>query len=168
MYKTFDKVFQLMKDSFPENEYRCYENQKNLIKNPLYKLITKMDSQGNLIGFIAAWDTKDFSFIEHFAVNSKLRSQGIGSKMLQNFIKNSLKPIVLEVEEPKNEISKKRILFYEKNGFLINNFKYFQMPLRENASPIPMNIMSYPTTLNKEDFENIKSKILKTVYCIKT
>ncbi len=168
MYKTFDKVFQLIKESFPENEYRCYEKQKNLIKNPLYKLITQMDSQDNLIGFIATWNTKDFSFIEHFAVSSKLRGQGIGSKMLQNFIKYSLKPIILEVEEPKNEISKKRILFYEKNGFFMNNFPYFQMPLRENASPVPMNIMSYPEKLNKENFENIISKILKIVYCVKT
>lgn len=167
MEKTFEKVFKLMKQSFPKEEYRSYEAQKSLIKNPLYHLITNTDSNGNLIGFIAAWDMINFSFIEHFAIDPCLRGNGIGSKMLKSFVNKFLHPIILEVEVPYDSTSKKRVLFYERNGFLINNFEYFQVPLRKNALPIPMNLMSYPDILSKEEFQKIKTTIHTTVYGIK-
>ena len=166
MEEIFSKVYELMKQSFPEEEYRNYNQQKNLINNPYYKLITKINPSGELVGFIASWQMDDFSFIEHFAVNPNMRGKGIGSEMLQNFIENSPKPILLEVELPRDNITQKRISFYTRHGFSVNKFKYFQMPLRENSSPIEMHIMSFPTILEEKEFEKMKSIIYKKIYDI--
>ena len=95
-----------------------------------------------------------------------MRGKGIGSEMLKDFIKNSTHPIILEVELPNNEMSVRRIKFYEKLGFVLNYFKYYQMPLRNNCKPMEMYIMSYPKALILEEFESIKNSIYKTVYSI--
>ena len=34
----FDKVFEILKDSFPKEEYRTYEEQKKLLDNPFYTI----------------------------------------------------------------------------------------------------------------------------------
>mgnify|MGYP002769018963 CR=1 FL=1 len=164
MKDKFDKVFELMQASFPEDEYRDYNSQKQLLSIPCYRLITKMDSDDNLVGFIATWQTENFSFIEHFAVNPNLRGKGIGSEMLKDFIKNSSKPIILEVELPTDIISKKRISFYKRHGFVLNEFKYFQMPLRKDSQPIQLYLMSLPKPLKEEEFEKIKSSIHQKIY----
>ena len=39
----FDKVFKLMKESFPESEYQTYEKQQKLLNTKEYKILTKYD-----------------------------------------------------------------------------------------------------------------------------
>lgn len=165
MSEIFDEVFKLMEISFPKEEYRSYEDQKKLLDIPMYSITTKIEN-GNLIGFICSWKTDNFSFIEHFAVNPLMRGKGVGSKMLNEFINNSAHPIILEVELPDNEMNIRRIKFYQKFGFILNNFKYYQMPLRKGFKPIEMNLMSYPKILNADDFENTKTTIHKNIYSI--
>ena len=166
MSEIFDEVFKLMEKSFPKEEYREYKEQKQLLYKPEYSLTTKKDEDNNLLGFISSWKIDKFIFIEHFAVNPLMRGKGIGSEMLKDFIKNSNSPIILEVEIPSSEMSIRRIKFYEKLGFILNNFKYYQMPLRNNSKPIEMYIMSYPKSLTPENFENIKNLIYKLVYLV--
>lgn len=166
MSEIFDKIFKLMEESFPEEEYREYKEQKKLLYKPEYSIITKKDKEDNLLGFISSWKIDKFNFIEHFAVNPSMRGKGIGSEMLKDFIKNSTHPIILEVELPNNEMSIRRIKFYEKLGFVLNHFKYHQMPLRKNCNPIEMYIMSYPKALTLEEFKSIKNSIYKIVYPI--
>lgn len=166
MSEIFDKIFKLMEESFPKEEYRDYKEQKKLLCKPEYSIITKMDENNNLLGFISSWKTDEFNFIEHFAISPSMRGKGIGSKMLKDFIKNSTRPIVLEVELPSSEMNVRRIKFYEKLGFVLNHFKYYQMPLRKNYQPIEMYIMSYPKSLMTEEFESIRNSIYKTIYSI--
>ena len=69
MTDHFEEAFELMQKSFPENEYRTKENQKKLLKNPMYKLDVKTDETGKTIAFIASWEFPKFLFIEHLAVD---------------------------------------------------------------------------------------------------
>ncbi len=163
--KNFEKIFGLMQTSFPENEFRTFENQKNLLKNPHYKIITKENEKNDIIAFLAFWSFENFNFIEHLAVDPSCRGKGTGTKIVSDFIKeNSSKPIILEIEPPTDEISIKRLKFYEKLGFKLNNYEYFQIPLRENQTPFKLNLMSYPEKLTPEEFENIKNKIHSKAY----
>ncbi len=164
MDKNFESIFNLMKISFPEDEYRTYENQKKILENEKYSVIVKKDEKENLIGFISFWKLDGFNFIEHFAVDPNTRGQGIGSKMIKDFVNKSEKPTILEVELPENEISKKRIKFYEKNGFFLNSYEYFQKPLRKNSKPQKMYLMSYPKEINNEQFLKVRKEIYENVY----
>lgn len=164
MNKNFDKIFSLMQASFPEEEFRDYEGQKKLLDNPKYRVIARFSGSEDLVGFISFWSLDGFNFIEHFAVNPSQRGQGAGSKMLKEFIKDSSKPIVLEVEIPKNEMAERRIGFYERNGFLLNTFDYYQKPLRPQFSEVKLYLMSYPKKLSNKEFEQVKNEIYNNVY----
>ncbi len=164
MTSHFEEVFKLMEKSFPKNEYRAKENQKKLLKNPMYKLDVKTDESGKTIAFIASWDFPKFLFIEHLAVDPSCRGKGMGSKIMKDFINNSKKPIVLEIEIPNDEISIKRKNFYEKLGFKLNNHEYYQLPLRKGDKPMKLNLMSYPNEIPDETFEIIENIIQSYVY----
>ena len=164
MTDHFEEAFELMQKSFPENEYRTKENQKKLLKNPMYKLDVKTDETGKTIAFIASWEFPKFLFIEHLAVDPCCRGKGMGSKIMKEFINNSKKPIILEIEIPKDEISIKRKKFYEKLGFKLNNNQYFQLPLRKGDKPMKMNLMSYPEKISDENFGTVEAIIQNFVY----
>ncbi len=166
MYELFDDIFALMETAFPKEEYRSYEEQKKLLKNPYYYITAKLNEKDKLIGFICSWQTPNFSFIEHFVIRKSERGKGIGSVMLKEFINSVNSPVILEVEFPKDELSFRRIGFYERSGFIKNDFEYYQMPLREGANPIKMYLMSYPRALDKKEFEEIKKCIYNKIYLI--
>lgn len=161
---NFEDVFNLMQKSFPETEYRTYENQKKLLNDPRYKIFEFRDDAKNLIAFMAVWNFETFRFIEHLAVSPKCRGMGTGSKIMKDFIAKSNSKIVLEIEIPNDETSKKRLRFYEKLGFKMNNLDHIQPPLREGAPTIKLNILSYPEKLSANEFKNIQNKLYSDVY----
>lgn len=164
MIEKFDEIYDLMKISFPENEYRTYENQKKLLNRKEYKIITKEDEKGNVIAFISLWSFPKFDFLEHFAVSPDCRGGGVGSQMMKNLMQKTNKLIVLEIEIPRDEMSIKRLHFYERLGFKLNEQEYYQPPLRENAKPLKLNLMSYPEKLSNEQFELIKDQLHQKTY----
>lgn len=153
-----------MQISFPENEYRTYANQKTLLKNPKYHIITKENEQQKTVAFLAFWTFDEFNFMEHLAVSPTCRGKGTGTKLVSEFISDNFKPIILEIEPPLDNISIKRMEFYKRLGFKLNEYQYFQMPLRKNDSPSELKIMSYPDKLKEEEFENAKNTIYHEVY----
>lgn len=161
---NFNAVFSLMQRSFPKNEYRSYENQKKLLENKHYKIIPYFGGDNELLGFAAVWEFEFFKFVEHIAVSEKCRGMGIGSKIMRDIIEKSDVDIILEIEPPNDEMSKKRLHFYEKLGFKCNDFGYFQLPLNKNDKPIPLKILSYPQAINEEKFKKIKKIIYSNVY----
>lgn len=163
--KNFEQIFSLMEISFPKNEFRTFENQKKLLQNPYYNIITQENEKNDVIAFLAFWSFNTFNFIEHLAVSPLCRGKGTGTKIMNDFInKNSSKSIVLEIEPPSDEITVKRLKFYERLGFKLNNYEYYQLPLRENDSKARLNIMSYPQKLSPSEFQIIKTKIYTEVY----
>ena len=126
--REFDKIFALMEVSFPESERRTYAGQKELLANQHYRLITETDNNNQIFAFLAAWEFPLFRFVEHIAVDPIMRGSGLGGKMMTKYMKESIKPILLEVEHPDTELAQRRIGFYERLGFHLNPFEYVQLP----------------------------------------
>lgn len=158
----FDEMYAIMESSFPLDEYRTYDEQKALFENEYYSVYVKKED--DVKGFIAVWDFPDFLFIEHFAVNPDYRNQGIGAQLLKELISDYDKPSCLEVEPPDDEMKKRRIGFYERNGFFLNEYPYMQPPISKGKNPVPLMIMSSGKSLSKEAFENVKNNLYKKVY----
>ena len=161
--KIFEQMYALLQSSFLREEYRDYERQKMLLNKEIYEVLLVLSGE-TVVGMTAFWHLSDFVFIEHLVVNKDERSKGIGSKMLQKIKEYTSGSVILEVELPYNEINRKRIGFYERNGFVYNNFEYFQKPLNQGDEPLPLRIMSYPNELSEEKFENIRKRLVKGVY----
>lgn len=161
--EQFESFYQLMKDSFPSDEYRPYQTQRALLSHPHYQIyVYKKDQE--LAAFFAAWEGPDFIFLEHFAVKASLRDGGLGSKLLQAFLKQQAKPIVLEIEPPEGEIEKRRVSFYERNGFRLSQRGYVQPALAKGKNPVSLVLMSYPKPLNEQAYQSFKNWVFKHVY----
>ena len=135
MQKDFDKVFQMIETSFPEDEYRTYDEQKALLDKKTYEIYILPDSDDNTIkAFIAVWKFDSFAFIEHFAVNPRYRNAGIGSEFLNEFVRMQGKMICLEVEPPNSEMSSRRISFYQRNHFFLNQYHIHSPPFQQEEN----------------------------------
>lgn len=161
---TFHQVYALMEQSFPLIEYRTYEQQQQLLRDPRYRLLTEYNEQGELTAFLAGWEFEAFRYVENIAVSPHIRGGGIGKRLMQRFMQQSDLPVVLEVELPEDEIKQRRIGFYERLGFHLAQFDYIQPPLRAQQSDLPLYMMSYPAPLTLGQFESVKSQLYRDVY----
>lgn len=161
----FDRTFSLLEESFPIDEYRPREAQKALLHEPRYTAYILPDSESeNLKALITVWQLEDFAFIEHFAVNPKYRNQGIGSAVLQEIAGLLPCQICLEVELPETEFAKRRIDFYQRNGFFLNDYPYMQPPYSKGKKPVPLRLMTSGSTIPPARFAAIKQALWETVY----
>lgn len=160
--KDFDDIYIIMREAFPTDERRAKEHQKSIMENKLYSILG-IRNEEELIGFLAFWNLKDVIFIEHLAVKNSYRNKKIGKGLLQYFLKINKKKIILEVEPPEDELKKRRIEFYKRCGFVLNDYDYMQPSYEKWQKSIPLNIMSYPDKINKKIFIN---DLYKEVYGI--
>lgn len=161
----FDTIFSIMEESFPIDEYRPYDEQKALLYDSKYHIYVLPDSNKEALrAFIAVWQLDDFAFIEHFAVNPVYRNQGLGSLILQEISGLLQCQICLEVELPQTDFARRRIGFYKRNGFYLNDYSYTQPPISAGRKPIPLFIMTSGEGISEERFEFMKQIIYREVY----
>jgi len=148
----FKKVWNLYKKSFPSEERRQLRTQRKIMDNPLYhfEIVTNND---RFIGFILWWDFENIRYIEHLAILPQLRGKSYGQHILKKFTSKSDTPILLEVEHPYTEINKRRICFYQRIGFVINECEYKQPPHKKCGNYVPLILMTYPDVILKNDIE---------------
>ena len=173
----FSEIYRIMQASFSDDEYRPYDEQLALFEEPEYRIYYMpaigMERVGNhstgnstmhAAGFLAVWEFESFTYIEHFAVDPALRNSGTGSAMLQELVRKYQKQICLEVELPEDELTRRRIGFYERNGFVFNEYPYIQPPISKGKSPVPLRIMTYGSAITQDTFEEMKRVLYQRVY----
>lgn len=160
----FDDFFELMKEAFPSIERRNYQDQKELLDESEYEIIVNKNGKHRINAFLANWIFNGFNFIEHFAVANELRGHGLGSLMLKDYLSKSNKLIFLEVELPEDKISMRRIEFYERLGFYLNDFYYLQPPMQKHHDFLQLKVMSYPRCVDKLEFVKFKNIVYDKVY----
>lgn len=165
----FEQVYRIMKSSFPPDEHRPYEEQQELMENLNYQIYVAKETDNflEIQGFMAVWQFEDLSFIEHFAVDGKYRNTGLGSRMLQEIMEHLGGRICLEVELPDNDIAKRRIQFYERNGLYYNDYPYIQPAISKGRNPIPLRIMTSGGAISEDEYEEIKDTLYREVYKLK-
>ena len=160
--EAFEKVFNKMTDAFPYEERRSPNAQKRCMSDNRFNFFRILHGNED-VGFISLWEFSDYVYIEHLAIDSDKRSGGYGSKTL-NEIKNMYdKKIILEAEAPETEQQKKRINFYDRAGFKVNNYVYEQ-PSYHGGDGVPLMILSYPDFISKEEFNLFVTETKNSVY----
>ena len=159
-------IYDVLKASFPYNERRAKYDVKNLLKNKR-EVFLKIIFNGKIIGVIAYRDVDKIRFFEYFAISPEFRSKGIGSIALEKFIADfsvtTLDTLVLEVERPTDDVKKRRIAFYNRFGFRLNDYDYNQ-PNYHTGRPVGMFLMTYKKELSFTDFNIVKEVLYKNVY----
>lgn len=155
-----EKIYQSYLTAFPENERRSDKQFLALFKNPNASIQT-ISLDGENVGYLVLWNLSEFLYIEHFEVLPDFRGQNMGSQVMQNLCKEYSR-IVLEVEpEDLDEMAKRRIEFYQRNGFVISDKSYIQPSYGPGKSELNLYLM---TSWNCEDSNRIKEELYDIVY----
>jgi len=131
---NFGSVWDIFENEFPQEERRIKDQHVAIFQNHNYFLRGYKNTKGVTVGFISYWLLNENQiFIEHFAIKKDFQSHGYGSKIISKFIQemNDFN-IFLEVEDPlyhkDKKTCEKRIAFYKKNGFVLNEHLKYQQP----------------------------------------
>ena len=162
---TFDEVFAIMQASFPLDEYRPCDEQHALLADARYRLHT-ITENGHAVAFAATWNFDSFLFVEHLAVSPHCRNRGLGAALLAR-LQAAHKRLCLEVELPENELSRRRIGFYERCGFTFNEYPYTQPPISRGRAPVPLRLMSTDGPLTPAEFTAVRDTLYHEVYHVK-
>lgn len=160
-YQLMEK---LLTDSFPEEEYRDLPELRTFTKNKGIFHNNLIYDNGTFIGLITYWDFGRFYYVEHFAILPEMRNHGYGKTVLEKTKELLHLPIVLEVECPTEEMARRRIKFYERQGFVLWKHEYMQPPYRPGGDGLPLLLMAYGNLNEPQDFATIEKAIHKEVY----
>ena len=160
----FAEFWDIYSTSFPINERRVSNQQTDVFEKQEYQVDTYL-SNNHVIGFIAFWTTKDFIFIEHLAIAPEVRSKGLGSAILKPFIEREPIPVILEIEPPINDLTRRRLKFYESLGFIQNDHLHFQPPYHTSDQPLHLVILTYPYQINADLYFQFSQFQKNTVMC---
>lgn len=163
--EAFDQVYRIMEQSFPPDEYRPYQEQSALLENPRYTIYVCPDSQtAQVKAFASVWQLEAWFYVEHFAVDPACRNEGLGAAMLQELCACLPGRIYLEVERPDCELARRRIGFYQRNGFFLNEYPYIQPPISTGRSAIPLLIMTTGGVISEKTFQQLRQLLYRHVY----
>lgn len=160
-----DDLKQIYISSFPFDERREWHELKGLIYHPQFCLNQVVEAQ-QLIGLISIWNLSYFTFIEHLALRESDQGKGIGTQILQQLIEQKATRVVVEVEEPTTESTRRRITFYARLGFSVCEDIYWQPPYSPDKSIVKMMLMSFPDKILPLEFIEIKKQLYRVVYQI--
>ena len=68
------------------------------------------------------------------------------------------------MEPPEDELKSRRIEFYRRNGFYLNDYAYTQPPLSKGKKPLSLKIMTSHESVDEAHFNKIKALLYKYVY----
>ncbi len=163
--------------AFPEAERREVDEWLRLpAAKPLFHPCA-LTAGGRFAGILTSWHfpARDgrhgeapapaFRYIEHFATLPQLRGKGLGSAALAAYREAAAGvPVVVEVELPEDETSRRRVDFYRRNGFALLSRPYTQPPYRPGGESLPLAIMSTDPTFAETHYAHIVSTLRREVY----
>jgi GNAT superfamily N-acetyltransferase len=145
--------------TFPVDERRN-EQQFYALFTSEHTRIFGIDSNHNAMGYFVTWPMRGFLFVEFFEIYQIFRSTGLGARALQE-LKKQYTILVLETEPPSmGGVAKKRIEFYERNGFHVADPDYIQPAYDTTKNSINLYLMATDAI----DLDAVKSEIYTKVY----
>lgn len=156
-------VEKLMHTAFPQEERRDTVQQREYSDNNLRFCNNIILENGNSIGMISYWTMGDFT-ISNILLLIPVSETAVMENVYWNDKKQLKGPIVLEVEEPNDEMSTRRIHFYKRLEFTLHKKPYMQPPYRKGDNGLPMLLMTYGDIDMESDFEKVKKTLYKEVY----
>ncbi|RNC65504.1 GNAT family N-acetyltransferase [Proteiniphilum sp. X52] len=161
----WDRVWKLYEESFPLAERRKKEDHLRAYADDRFFPLSAWEGE-ELIGLIFFWEWDSYRYLEYLAVNPELRGQSFGSRMLK-YLRDSQHTIILEIDPLSNELSVRRLQFYERAGYTLTPYRFTHLPYRLEAEPQELLILSYPNMITKEQHNDFVGFVNEEVirYC---
>lgn len=153
----------LYESSFPADERRDWDEWIKLLDRSEFSLY-EINKHSIFIGFITLWQLNGIVFPEQFSILPEERGKNYGTEAMEELIRTSDGLIILEVEEPFTEQAQRRIAFYRRCGFFVNQEEYYQPAYSPDKNKVKLLLMSYPQILKGNQFNEAKTQIHTIVY----
>ncbi|TWV15506.1 GNAT family N-acetyltransferase [Bacteroidaceae bacterium HV4-6-C5C] len=163
---SYEYIERLIIESFPAEEYRELDELRDYTRTKSIFYNNLIIDRQNPVGMVSYWTFDRFYYIEHFAIDPKQRNEGYGKQAISHLKDIFDRPIVLEVEPPTLEISKRRIGFYKRQGFTLWDTPYQQPPYRLDGDFLPMQLMVSGMLSCEKDYPGVKTCLYNNVYGI--
>ncbi|MCT4707896.1 GNAT family N-acetyltransferase [Enterobacteriaceae bacterium H16N7] len=157
----FAEVDALYESAFPLHEKREPQAKASALRNERYVLQAWFDGE-QFIGMIGCWRFSGYTYIEHLAVNGKLRARGYGKRMLSQFLQ--MHPLtILEIDPLTTEIAHKRLHFYQSLGFHENGYEHVHPSYHEGIADHELIVLSYPQQISEEQYQRFNEDLRDVV-----
>ena len=156
-------VWEIYQNSFPKSELRTLSNLREVMQGEYCKVVA-YHHDGSVVGFIVYWEYSSFAYIEFFAVSQEKRSGGYGSYIINDFISDFRhKPIILEIDNICDDISKRRFDFYVREGFILNDFKHTTTAYDNINETLKLHILTYQELISREQYDEFYSILVDDI-----
>lgn len=151
----WSEVWSLYVSSFPQYERREELCHKEALKNRRFITKIAIDDVGNFLALLFYWHNDDFIYIEHLAVNPKMRGANIGTQIVKLLQEQSQgAKIILEIDPPTDDISYRRLQFYKRLDFVENPYEYTHPSYSKEPFIHRLDLMSYPEGLSQLEYDD--------------
>ena len=159
--ERYQTAMELYKNSFPLFEQREDQIQIEVLNHEDFCFNLIYDDE-IFVGIILFWESEHVIYVEHFCINPQLRGKTYGKRALE-ILKQQKKPVILEIDPPVDEISRRRKEFYQRADFKVNDFIHIHPPYRKGFQGHELRILSYPELLSEDEYDNFNQYLRKTV-----
>lgn len=159
LYPVFKELYGI---SFPIFEQRTEAQQEKAFSSLQYRLVTYQENDA-FIGFISYWEFPTYIYVEHLAVNQTIRGKGYGSLVLNKFIADNQKIVLLEIEPVIDEVSAARLRFYQKCGFHENGYKHIHPPYRAEFKGHSLVILTTERPISEDEYNQFNDDLTQIV-----
>lgn len=146
--KGWEEAWKLYEHSFPRCERWDESAYEGAFDDPAFEA-DGIWCREEFVGILFHWTTADFHYVEHLAISPRLRGQQMGSLALEAFCRG--RRVILEIDPPQDEISIRRLHFYERLGFVANPHPYVHPSFRRPFQSHRLVLMSRPEPLTDDE-----------------
>lgn len=150
-HPLYEKAIELYRISFPYHEQRETPSRKRILEDEAYHFELLFDDT-TFVGLVLYWEATDFLYVEHFCILPEMRGRKYGQTVLE-MLANSGKPIILEIDPPIDEVSRRRKCFYERCGFAENPYPHMHPPYHRGNEGHALVVMTYPKAIAPQAYE---------------
>ena len=163
----FAAVYELYAAAFPVYQRRGPVDMDLAFAQPAYRLDAWL-ADNEFAALMSWWDFADMRYVEHLAVSPAKRSLGLGRKLLHAWLPLADTPVVLEIDPVRDEITRRRLAFYQRAGFVPNSHIRHTVPsLQERAVMTPGELLSWPNEFSLADYARLQEHLDSSAFaCI--
>lgn len=114
-------------------------------------------------GFCIWWQFETFAFLEHFAIDPKLRGKRIGERVLKKLCQTASGTLLFEIEPPQEGDALRRLNFYLRNGFYLLN-KPYRQPSYHQGEDLDLKLMSSREQIPEKVLDSWIEVVKRRVY----
>lgn len=156
----WSEIVQTYTAAFPSVERRDIPLLVDLLDGKSGFCSFAFSDEGVYIGFMHFWEFPSFIYLEHFAIAPEARQKGYGGGAIRWLLDRVADtPLLLEVELPIDDDTRRRISFYERHGLHLLDTPYLQPPYRETDEELPLRLMCTKGQLPDDAVHTLRTKV---------